>query len=73
MFELGRPSNFHGFVLDGQSYRPGWAATQTTSETTVSSARITSLTKCACRLITAVVGGALPSARRSSQATFLSN
>ncbi len=51
------PSNTHGFVPDGQSYRPGKVTAQTPIETTVFGLRIKSSKRCACTLNTVVCGG----------------
>ncbi len=34
------PGNIHGFILDGKSYRLGWATAKTTTVPTVSRMRI---------------------------------
>ncbi len=50
------PGDIHGFVLDGQSYRPEWATAQTLTEPAISGVRITTLILCTCNLTTTACG-----------------
>ncbi len=50
------PGNMNGFVLDGKSYRQGWATAQMPNKPALSGLTITTSISCACSLTTTTCG-----------------